>query len=155
MSRIPPAMKTLIAQVKQHREDAEIEVEEPDGFNVYRRVSFDEHTSNWLDEHLSVFGAHDKRIANWFTSRGGHIIIDFVADRRADNSEPFSLPHPERVDAPKEEAPVELIEYEGRNAELREMKAGALREEFPEYAELPNKDSIVEAILKDEFPEQF
>lgn len=153
MSRIPPAMKTLIAQVLQHREDAEVNTEEPDGFNVFRRVSFDEQTSNWLEEHLSIFGSADKRIANWFTSRGGHIIIDFVADRRADNAEPFALPQAEWVSPPPAEADAEvnaLLDYEGRNAELRELRAGQLREQFPQHADLPNKDAIVEAILAEE-----
>jgi len=97
MPRIPKAMKTLIAQVHETREDAEVNLGEPDGFNVYRQVSFDDQTSKWLTPIIDLIAPKDARITNHFTSRGGMLIIDFSTGINADDNSRFLLPEVDKV----------------------------------------------------------
>jgi hypothetical protein len=152
-NRIPYAMRTFIEQVKEHREDAEVEVEEPDGFGVYRRLTLDEETSNWLEPHLSVL--RDNRIANHFTSRGGKAIIDFATSSLADDAARFSLPHVGRDPEPEGafgdynlDDQVEAVE--ARRKELNAIPVAQLREEYG-YGDGFKKPAIIDAIIAEEF----
>jgi hypothetical protein len=139
MNRQPFAMKTLIRQVTDKRPDVVAVASLPDGFGVYRTVSFDHDVSEWLAPIIEA-NASDVRIASHSVSDEGVLRVDFVTDHRADSSAPFRIKEAEAV----------LRSDGDRRAELQAMKAGDLREEFPEHASLPNKDAIVEAILEAE-----
>jgi hypothetical protein len=145
-------MRTLVAQVKEQREDAEIEFEDVDGYNTYRRVSFDEQTSNWLEPIISLIGPKDRRIKGHFTSRGGMLIVDFVADGRAEGSEPFPIPQVEKVltEEPEEDLPDEDVDVEARRKELNSFTAAELRAEYPEFED-KKKSDLIDAIIADEF----
>lgn len=90
VARLPRAAETLRTQVLEIKTRSKVERHgEPDGFNVYRSVIFNKATSTWLEPILSVI--EDPRIAALSIEGDGRLVVTFVADRRADSTEPFPL----------------------------------------------------------------
>jgi len=146
--RQPYAMKTLIEQVSQKREDATATADEADGLGVYRQVTFDEETSNWLEPIIGVIAQKDRRINSYFTSRGGMLIINFVSDYRADSREPFALTAVERVLASDPDTQAEAVE--ARRKELNAIPVADLREEHG-YTKEFSKAAIIDVLIAEEF----
>lgn len=86
--RIPPAARTLVAQVLAARPDTEWEpAGEADGYKRYRKVRFVD-AADWLEP---VMEAHsDRRIVNYYVE-DGDLFVMFVADVRADRTQPFEV----------------------------------------------------------------
>ncbi len=114
MSRTPHAMKTLIRQVTEHREDAALTTDDKDGFGVDRTVVFDEETSKWLSPLIAIF--RDNRIAGIAEDETGSLRVTFVGDNRADNAHAFLLPEVDKIMSEQVMEPVE-VEPEAEVAE--------------------------------------
>jgi hypothetical protein len=90
MSINTPAADQLIDEVKAIDEKATAEpADEPDGFDRIRAIEFDAKTSKWLAEALDAI--EDARIDGVDYDGKGKAVVQFVADTRADDREPFSL----------------------------------------------------------------
>lgn len=152
MPRAPYAMKTLVKQVSERREDAQAEYGDADGLGVYRTVTFDDSTSGWLADLSAVF--LDPRVASSSLSDDGSLTVTFVPDIRADQANDFPLDAVaavnEAVDAEEEEIDPEVAERDVREQELKDNPVSWLREQYPDYADL-KKNEIVEAVLASEF----
>lgn len=96
-------MQTLIQQVFDHKEDAEVNVEEEDGLGVYRQVTFDEQTSKWLHPIISLIAREDGRIQSFHLSRGGMLLINFGFGPEVETRDPFLIPQVDAVLNPKPE----------------------------------------------------
>jgi len=84
----PPAARRLIAQVTEHKPDAEVtDAGEPDGYGVTRSITFDAKTSKWLRPILEA--CDDHRIAD-ITGKT-KATVTFVGDSRADFGQPFDI----------------------------------------------------------------
>lgn len=104
MARIPYAMQTLIQQVFDHKEDAEVNVEEEDGLGVYRQVTFDEQTSKWLHPIISLIAREDGRIQSFHLSRGGMLLVNFGTGPEVETRDLFLIPQVDAVLNPPEPA---------------------------------------------------
>lgn len=156
-NRQPYAMQTLISQVSKRHEDASAEVSDLDGFNIYRTVVFDEATSERLEPQIDYIEA-DPRVASVSVDEEDNTLsITFVSGAKAESRAPFYLSRPESLQGVVQPPEGEYVEdgpdaeYEVRRDELEAMKAGDLRDRYPDHAHLPNKREIVEAILAEEF----
>jgi hypothetical protein len=151
MTRAAPALKTLIRQVAERDEDAAIELRDVDGFGRARTALFGDVTSEWLGpiiQHLT-----DKRIASWGFDEAV-LYVTVVSGRPADDPSDFPLGRVEKVlEEPEYVDDGSFSAKQQRADELDAMKAGELREEYPEHADLPNKAAIVEAVLAEEYPD--
>lgn len=148
MTRTPHAMKALIADVVKRDEDAAVEVINVDGFGVARTVAFGDATTEWLAPLIE--GVRDDRIADVWISHGS-LHVTFVPDRRADDASSYRLGLVELLVAESDAAEAGEDAYKERREQLEAMKAGELRDEFPQHADLPNKAAIVDAILDEEY----
>lgn len=88
MTDYPPAARRLIAQVVEHKPDAEVTPSgDADGYGVTRAVTFDAKTSKWLRPILEA--CDDERIAE--VNGKTKATVTFVGDVRADNGHPFEI----------------------------------------------------------------
>lgn len=95
MTQYPPAARTLIDQVRDHRPDAEATANgEVDGYGVTRSVTFDAKTSKWLDPILEAID--DPRIAD-VTHKAKKTTVTFVGDARADYADEFDIDQADAV----------------------------------------------------------
>jgi len=89
MTAYPPAARRLIAQVVEHKPEAEVSpVGDADGFGVTRSISFDAKTSKWLTPILEACA--DERIAE-VSQHGRKTVVTFVPDIRADFGREFAI----------------------------------------------------------------
>lgn len=92
--RIPKAMQVMIGEVSAVCEDAMMETQAPDGFNVWRVLVLDLETTKAFVPLIEVLD--DQRILDHFLL-DNRLAIRFVADRRADDPKAFGLDRAFRV----------------------------------------------------------
>lgn len=91
MSRIPPAARLLISEVRDYNDDATAEPDgEPDGLGLHRAIAFDHRTSGWLTPVMELIAEDDERIAEVHTNNDC-LIVTFVGDVRADFTQPYGI----------------------------------------------------------------
>lgn len=89
MTAYPPAARRLIAQVTQHRPEAEVRpAGDADGYGVTRSVVFDAKTSKWLVPVLEA--CDDERIAE-VSQDGKKAVVTFVPGIAADYGHSFDI----------------------------------------------------------------
>lgn len=88
--RVPLAMRRLMAEIGSCCEDAMFETMTPDGYDVWRALVLDVHTTERLSPLLGLLD--DERLAmRWLDDARGQYVILFVSDHRADSAAPFNL----------------------------------------------------------------
>lgn len=103
MPRITRAAKTLVAQILQRYEDADIRNDaEPDGLGVHRALVVAEPVGEQLFDLLVPIAQTDRRIASLHVDDDKALTITFAADRHADDNSPFPLAEVESVQSADE-----------------------------------------------------
>lgn len=99
MTRITRAAKTLVAQILERYEDADIQNgPEADGLGVHRQLIVAAPVAEPLFDLLLPIAMHDGRIESLnIRSDGKDLIITFSPDRFADEAHPFPLAEVEAV----------------------------------------------------------